>query len=158
MRCENALGDSANRLKMIGNVPFNKYSIIQKLEVSARCMNTMGGEFSSCAASKTLRLMSMNRIHSNNDPDGETWPTVKRWVELVNEASVKFGKEFNLGPLIKDYMLSVGFVDIHEKYVKIAIGPWPKGKKNKEMGVLQREHICDCVVGSHVAFQSVDSR
>lgn len=92
------------------------------------------------------RLTWVSRIHSNNDPDGEHWPTVKRWVELVNEASVKFGKEFNLGPLIKDYMSSVGFIDIHERYVKIAIGPWPKGKKNKEMGVLQREHICDCVV------------
>lgn len=77
---------------------------------------------------------------------GKTWPTVYEWVKLVNEASVKFGKEFNLGPKITDYMSSVGFIDIREKFVKIPIGPWAKGKKNKEMGVLQREHICDCVV------------
>lgn len=98
------------------------------------------------ALKSNLRLTQIYRIHSNDDPDGMKWPMVKQWVELVNEASVKFGKEFNLGPLIKDYMSSVGFVDIHEKFVKIPIGPWAKGEKNKEMGVLQREHICDCVV------------
>ena len=123
--------------------------------LSQACMRCSMIKASGCFYS-TTRLFSnskpLRRVYSKNDTEAKIWPTIKQWVNLVNEAFVKFGKEFNLGPQIKEYMSSVGFVDIHEKYVKIPVGPWAKGKKNKEIGALQREHFCDCVVSNHNGF------
>lgn len=85
------------------------------------------------------------QIHSNKDKSMASSPGVKQWVELVNEGSSKFGKVLDMGPKLRELMTTAGFVDIQEKVVQIPCGPWAKGQKAKEMGVFQREHLCECV-------------
>ncbi len=89
---------------------------------------------------------------------------ISEWQRLVNEATVKFGKELDVAGRIKQLMIECGLEDVTERVVQVSsgvtalcamsrlticeqipIGPWAKGKKNKEIGMFQREHICDCV-------------
>ncbi|KAF1953458.1 S-adenosyl-L-methionine-dependent methyltransferase [Byssothecium circinans] len=64
-----------------------------------------------------------------------------QWQELCNEASKKFGKEVQTAGLLKSQVLNAGFVDVHEKIVKVPIGPWPKDPKMKELGRYHREQL-----------------
>lgn len=63
------------------------------------------------------------------------------WQDLCNEAAVKFKKDIRAGSTLKERIIEAGFVDVHEKVVKIPIGPWPKDPKMKEIGRYQREHV-----------------
>jgi len=67
------------------------------------------------------------------------------WVEQMNEASKKFGKEFRICATLKKNMEEAGFVDVHEEVYKVPIGPWAKGKKNKELGIYYRAQFIDAV-------------
>jgi ubiquinone/menaquinone biosynthesis C-methylase UbiE len=44
---------------------------------------------------------------------------VLQWQELCNEAASKWGKDIRAGSGIKQQMLDAGFVDVHEKVVKV---------------------------------------
>lgn len=110
--------------------------------------NISKAKLASClsAKSKLVKvLIKADQIHSNKDKTMVSSPGVKEWVELVNEGSSKFGKVLDMGPKLKDLMRTAGFVDIQERVVQIPCGPWAKGQKAKEMGVYQREHLCECV-------------
>ncbi|KAF2634511.1 S-adenosyl-L-methionine-dependent methyltransferase [Massarina eburnea CBS 473.64] len=64
-----------------------------------------------------------------------------QWQELCNDAARKFGKEMQRAGELKGQMLNAGFVDVHEKIVKVPIGPWPKDPKMKELGRYHREQL-----------------
>ncbi|KAF2014471.1 S-adenosyl-L-methionine-dependent methyltransferase [Aaosphaeria arxii CBS 175.79] len=68
-------------------------------------------------------------------------PNMRQWQELVNEAAAKFSKEIRVASGLKEKMAAAGFVDLHEKMVKVPIGPWAKDPKQKEIGRYQREHM-----------------
>ncbi|PSN72471.1 S-adenosyl-L-methionine-dependent methyltransferase, partial [Corynespora cassiicola Philippines] len=68
-------------------------------------------------------------------------PNLKQWQDLCNDAAAMFGKEIKIADRLKQRMLDAGFTDVHEKIVKIPIGPWPKDPKMKEVGRYQREHM-----------------
>lgn len=38
-----------------------------------------------------------------------------------------------------------GFVNVTETTLKVPMGSWAKGKKNKEMGIYNRENTLECV-------------
>jgi SAM-dependent methyltransferase len=42
-----------------------------------------------------------------------------KWQDLCNEAATKFGKVMQSAPALKGQMLNAGFVDVHEKIVKV---------------------------------------
>ncbi|KAI8938498.1 hypothetical protein NX059_004388 [Plenodomus lindquistii] len=64
-----------------------------------------------------------------------------RWQDLCNDAAMGFKKDIRVGHTLKQRMIDAGFVDVHEKVVKIPVGPWPKDPKMKEIGRYQREHV-----------------
>jgi hypothetical protein len=67
------------------------------------------------------------------------------WVEQMNEASKSFGKELRTANGLKKHMENAGFVDLHEEIYKVPIGPWAKGKRNKELGMYYRAQFVDAV-------------
>jgi hypothetical protein len=89
---------------------------------------------------------------------------VVEWLQLLNEASVKFGKKLNVAKMQKQYMIDAGFVDVHDDIykvcaglvdrlvaleevtradiaVKVPGGSWPKDRKLKTIGMYQLEHL-----------------
>jgi ubiquinone/menaquinone biosynthesis C-methylase UbiE len=64
-----------------------------------------------------------------------------QWQVLCHGAAKGFGKDIRAGHTLKQRMLDAGFVDVHEKVVKIPLGPWPKDPRMKEIGRYQREHM-----------------
>ncbi|KAJ4299604.1 hypothetical protein N0V90_004850 [Kalmusia sp. IMI 367209] len=77
----------------------------------------------------------------SDDDTIERAVNLDQWQKLCNEAAAKFGKVIKVGHTLKERLLSAGFVDVHEKIVKVPIGPWPKDPKMKEIGRYQREHM-----------------
>ncbi|KAK5196120.1 hypothetical protein LTR99_008071 [Exophiala xenobiotica] len=67
------------------------------------------------------------------------------WVEQMNEASKRFGKELKTAAALKTHMQNAGFVEVHEEIYKVPIGPWAKGKKYKELGSFYRAQFIDAV-------------
>lgn len=63
------------------------------------------------------------------------------WQDLCNEAALGFNKDIRVGDSLRQRMIDAGFVDVHEKVVKVPVGPWPKDPRMKEIGRYQREHM-----------------
>ncbi|CAI6306338.1 unnamed protein product [Periconia digitata] len=64
-----------------------------------------------------------------------------QWQELCNQAAMKFGKLMQSAGELKGKLLAAGFVDVHERILKVPIGPWPKDPKMKELGRYHREQL-----------------
>ncbi|EME48302.1 hypothetical protein DOTSEDRAFT_42524 [Dothistroma septosporum NZE10] len=84
-------------------------------------------------------------ISSHDDPDLTKAPHTKQWQELIDEASLKFGKRMNVAHEQKGWIEAAGFVDVVDDVVEVPIGPWAKGAKLKEIGRYQREHMNACI-------------
>ncbi|KAK8170835.1 S-adenosyl-L-methionine-dependent methyltransferase [Phyllosticta citrichinensis] len=75
------------------------------------------------------------RYYSDDDsmsPDTEIY----KWIELWLQAVHKMGREPSPGPLLEGWLKERGFVNVHHEIIKFPIGPWPKDKDKKEMGML----------------------
>lgn len=57
----------------------------------------------------------------------------------MNGGANQLGKRFDWAPKLPDVLKEVGFEDIHVGFVKCAVGPWPKDKRKKEMGLWAAE-------------------
>lgn len=84
-------------------------------------------------------------LYSKGDPSLDNCPNVKRWLDLVNESSAKFGKEIDMAHRQKQLMEDAGFVDVQERPFAIPLGTWAKGKKAKELGVLKQQVVLESV-------------
>ena len=47
---------------------------------------------------------------------------IVEWQQLLNEASVKFGKKLIVAEMQKQYMIDAGFVDVHDDIYKVCAG------------------------------------
>jgi trans-aconitate methyltransferase len=57
----------------------------------------------------------------NSDDDTINKATnMMQWQTLCNEAAAKFGKEIRIGHTLKERMEKAGFVDVHEKIIKVS--------------------------------------
>lgn len=48
-------------------------------------------------------------------------PHIQQWQKLCNDAAVTFGKELRVGNTLKERMLNAGFVNVHERMIKVSI-------------------------------------
>jgi SAM-dependent methyltransferase len=65
-----------------------------------------------------------------------------QWVDLLQEASRKFGKSMLDMDNWKERMIKTGFTGVGCRIEKIPLGPWPKDKKKKEIGAyMQAEQL-----------------
>ena len=80
---------------------------------------------------------------SDDDPDMERAPSIRKWARLQQEASIKFGKKLNVAHLHKRQLIDTGFQDVHEQVYKIPVNPWPKDPKLKEIGRYQQANAIE---------------
>ncbi|RJE17443.1 Methyltransferase, partial [Aspergillus sclerotialis] len=78
----------------------------------------------------------------SDDGGLERAPNVANWGRLLREASAKFGKQLNVAPFYKRWMIEAGFKNVEEEIYKIPYNPWPKDPKMKELG---RYHLPNMV-------------
>ena len=58
-------------------------------------------------------------IYSDDDTINQTGKATKKWLVLLDEASIKFGKKFNVAGQHRRWMIDAGFVDVHEDVYKV---------------------------------------
>ena len=63
-----------------------------------------------------------------------------RCSDLAREASLKFGKNMRVAPLMKKMIEEAGFVDVVEKQYKWPVGEWPVDPRLKEIGRWNMKH------------------
>ncbi|KAF2183531.1 S-adenosyl-L-methionine-dependent methyltransferase [Zopfia rhizophila CBS 207.26] len=81
------------------------------------------------------------QAYAHLQPAGWRAANLSLWQNRCNEAAGQFKKEIRCADQLRQRMLDAGFVDVHEKIVKVPIGPWPKDPKMNEIGRYQREHM-----------------
>ncbi|KAL7273375.1 hypothetical protein RUND412_003776 [Rhizina undulata] len=70
--------------------------------------------------------------------------TLKDLAKKWNQASAMAGREFNtIAPEIAKALVDVGCVDVREKVTNIPLGPWAKGKREKDLGLYWRQSYID---------------
>ena len=58
-------------------------------------------------------------IHSDDDTINQTGKATKQWLVLLEEASIKFGKQMNVAGRQKQWMIDAGFIDVQEDIYKV---------------------------------------
>ena len=58
----------------------------------------------------------------SDDGSMERSPSLSQWQDLINEAANKFGKEVRSIPTMRKRLIEAGFVETHEKIVKVRPG------------------------------------
>ncbi|WEW54703.1 hypothetical protein PRK78_000125 [Emydomyces testavorans] len=64
-------------------------------------------------------------------------PLIKKLQQAGDEASIKFGKQFNVAEKHKQRLIDAGFVNVQDDIYKIPVGTWPKDPKMKRLGFYQ---------------------
>jgi hypothetical protein len=59
-------------------------------------------------------------IRSDDDPNLLNAPSVARWQELVDEASIIFGKRVNIAESLKQRFIDAGFEDVRDDVYKVS--------------------------------------
>lgn len=88
-----------------------------------------------------LEFQEPMALCESDDGTLEGATNLRYWQDLCNDAAASFKKEIRVADTLKERMERAGFVDVHEKVVKVPIGPWPKDPRMKEVGRYQREHM-----------------
>jgi trans-aconitate methyltransferase len=71
-------------------------------------------------------------IFSDDDTMDRGGKETKRWLHLLDEATVKFGKQLNVAARQKQWMIDAGFVDVQDDIYKVSSG----SKSSNEIVVL----------------------
>jgi SAM-dependent methyltransferase len=78
---------------------------------------------------------------------------LKKWADLSLEASIKLGRPVNSATKYKAQFEAAGFVEVVQTKFKWPLNQWPKGKKEKEVGIWTRENFLTALsAGSMVLF------
>jgi ubiquinone/menaquinone biosynthesis C-methylase UbiE len=67
------------------------------------------------------------------------WPYLD-WFRYSDQAAMEFDKPLRIGNKLKRWYEAAGFVDVHEKVLKLPMNPWPKDKHLKTLGSMSEEN------------------
>ncbi|PGH32100.1 hypothetical protein GX50_05116 [[Emmonsia] crescens] len=91
-----------------------------------------------------IELQEPQTLITSDDDTSSKATATNEFLSLSNKAAEQFGKELNMAPKYKQYLLDAGFVDVKDEVFKTPIGPWAKDPKLKEVGRYFLEH---CLLG-----------
>ncbi|KUI57361.1 hypothetical protein VP1G_04729 [Cytospora mali] len=67
------------------------------------------------------------------------------WMDLMKEGSLKLGRDIDVTPKLKNWLIEAGFVDVVEKQILVPISPWSSDPLEKELGRLHQENLYNAV-------------
>ena len=73
------------------------------------------------------------------------------WGKACVEAGKKMGREWTNAVHYKRWMEEIGFEDVKEKKFEVATSTWPKGRKQKELGMWWQADLLDALGASMAA-------
>ena len=65
------------------------------------------------------------------------------WSKSCVQAAANLGRVWTNTPNYKTWMQEIGFEDVNEKIFEVPVGPWPKGPKQKELGLWWQANLRD---------------
>lgn len=68
---------------------------------------------------------------------------LQKWTEVVGDAAAKLGRVVTNSKNYGKYMEAAGFVDIVERHFYWPCNPWPRGKKEKLIGMWTQQNLLD---------------
>ncbi|KAK8228817.1 S-adenosyl-L-methionine-dependent methyltransferase [Phyllosticta capitalensis] len=89
-------------------------------------------------------------VRCDDDSVGPDDP-LATWSHLVREAAGKGGIDTEAGTKFGGMLSEQGFINIKEECIKWAIGSWPRGKKQKQIGVWTLENLSQGLQGISLA-------
>jgi hypothetical protein len=101
-------------------------------------------------------MESQDLMHPPFCDDGtmpEDWP-FKDWSDSMEEASMKANRPLRIAHRLKRWYREAGFVDVHEKIVKLPINSWPRDKHLKTLGKYWAEDLLAGLQGFTLALFS----
>ncbi|KAK3344527.1 S-adenosyl-L-methionine-dependent methyltransferase [Lasiosphaeria hispida] len=72
---------------------------------------------------------------------------VKQWFSDMCAMASIAGRPLHITPMIKQWYIDAGFVDVEEKVYKIPVNGWAKVKRLKRMGLMWHQNIADGLSG-----------
>jgi ubiquinone/menaquinone biosynthesis C-methylase UbiE len=72
---------------------------------------------------------------------------IEMWGKYFFEAAEKFGTPVETAQKLKPWMEEAGFVDVQEHILKLPVGPWPKDKRLKQVGLFEMVNMTEGVEG-----------
>jgi hypothetical protein len=73
----------------------------------------------------------------SDDGTLEEGSPIQAWGKNFFEASEKFGTSTTAAKDLKSMMEKAGFVDVEEHILKLPVGPWPKDRRLKKVGLFE---------------------
>jgi hypothetical protein len=73
----------------------------------------------------------------SDDGTLEEGSPIQAWGKNFFEASEKFGTPTTAAKDLKSMMEKAGFVDVEEHILKLPVGPWPKDRRLKKVGLFE---------------------
>jgi hypothetical protein len=72
---------------------------------------------------------------------------IQMWGKNFFEASEKFGTPCDTPQKLKGWMEAAGFVDVEEHILKLPVGPWPKDRRLKNVGLFEMVNMQEGLEG-----------
>lgn len=76
---------------------------------------------------------------------------LQEWSKVVGESAAKLGRVVTNSKNYGKYMEAAGFVDIVEKHFYWPCNTWPKGKKEKLIGLWTQQNLLDGISAMSMA-------
>lgn len=81
------------------------------------------------------------------------WP-FKEWSETIEDAAKNANRPLRIANRLKKWYTEVGFVDVHERVIKIPINSWPRDPRLKVLGKYWAENLLAGLEGFSLALFS----
>jgi SAM-dependent methyltransferase len=83
------------------------------------------------------------RFECLDDSFAEWGKACKEWADTFHEIASGMGMDFDPTPKVPGWLKDVGFEKVHLESRIIPVGPWPKNKKLKTVGLYYLSHMLD---------------
>lgn len=95
-----------------------------------------------------VQQIEMSAFAKSDDGTVTSESPYHTWVEVFEKIGVAMGKSFFACETASQSLQDAGgFVNVHERRIKLPIGTWPKDKKLKQWGELNRQFLLQGLEG-----------
>ncbi|GME21989.1 methyltransferase domain-containing protein [Neofusicoccum parvum] len=90
-----------------------------------------------------VELQGFDAHYKSDDGTFKPDAFLGQFVATIEEGCKKIGKEMYTGPTFERLLKDAGFVNVYVQMYKLPLGPWPKDKKMKEVGMLNLMQVLE---------------
>ena len=88
-----------------------------------------------------IQHLDMDIYFTSDDGTVNDNNVMAKWSRTFIDCGEMTGKTFRVANLSAQWLAEAGFEDVHQRWYKVPVGPWPKDKRLKEVGIANY-HYC----------------